>query len=329
MDLNLLSTKKTYGAILDLKLNPFDDTLLLTAHSTGNMMVWKISADDEDSVINIELLNNLQVFDTTCLITSLHVSPTLDNLILLTSTNGDFATVDIIHGEICFIEEVEREFLDDSTLDYMKVPGADVNPIDIRNDHEQVFEYQHSLECWTAEFGSLTPLQNVIFTGGDDSAIAAHDLRTGKNIWGNLKVHQAGVTAIKASTETFRNNKPTSLITGSYDDHIRSFDLRMLTETSIYPGSNVPVVNNWEDNLEGGVWRFSEAPDNDGGSNNKLMVCCMYNGANIVNVKDDEFVTEQFIKEGHDSMCYGGDWSKNVIATCSFYDKSLQLWRSE
>ena len=81
-ELNLLSSIKTYGAILDLKLNPFDDTLLATAHSTGNMILWTISVDDDNSSIDIKLLNNLQVFDPTCLITSLQFSPLLDNLVL-------------------------------------------------------------------------------------------------------------------------------------------------------------------------------------------------------------------------------------------------------
>ena len=327
-ELNLLSSIKTYGAILDLKLNPFDDTLLATAHSTGNMILWTISVDDDNSLIDIKLLNNLQVFDPTCLITSLQFSPLLDNLVLLTTTNGDFATVDIIHGEICFIEEVEPSYFDSSTINYIEVPNADIKVINVQNDHEQIFHFKHSLECWTGEFGCLAPLKDVVFTGGDDSAIAAHDLNSGKKIWSNSKIHQAGVTAIKAARETFRGNKPTSLITGSYDDHIRSFDLRMLSETTIYPGTDVPVVNKWEDNLQGGVWRFSEAPTNDGLSNNRLMVCCMYNGAKVVNVQNDHFVTEQFIKEGHGSMCYGGDWSKETVATCSFYDKSLQLWKS-
>lgn len=322
---NLLVSIPTYGAILDLKFSPFDEGLLATAHSTGNVMLWRVASDKG---LEIKPLQNLQVCETECLITSLHFSPTDSNTILITSTYGDFATIDLASGNITLQIESSVSKSETSKLDSYTVQGNTIQAFDFQQPEKKlVFSFEHSLECWTGEFGHLSPLQSVVFTGGDDSTIAAHDLRSGDNIWSNARLHEAGVVAIKASTETFRRNKPTSLVTGSYDDHIRSFDLRMFTEKEIYPGQNVPVLNKIQEDLGGGVWRFSEAPDNDGALDNRLMVCCMYNGAKVVSVNDQNFSTESYIKQGHDSMCYGGDWSKNLLVTCSFYDKSLQSWR--
>lgn len=91
--LRLINTIKTYGAILDLKLSPFDDSLVATAHSTGNIMLWKVQKDDND--ISVKELHNIQILDTDDLITSLHFSPTLTNIILVTSTSGEALTIDL------------------------------------------------------------------------------------------------------------------------------------------------------------------------------------------------------------------------------------------
>lgn len=324
-NLELLQSIKTYGAVLDLKLSPFDDSVIATAHSTGNVTLWNIC--EENGKAQIKELNNIQVFDPDCLLTSLHFSPLSANIILITTTQGDLATIDLVCGNVVFNAKNISNKLKELPVEEFNIQGNTVSALNYLNARKSEFSFSHSLECWTGEFGNLSPLENVVFTGGDDSTIAAHDIRSGDNIWSNNRIHQAGVVAIKASTDSFRQSRTTSLVTGSYDDTIRLFDLRMWDEQSIFPGTNINILNKQEQNLGGGVWRFSEAPKINHDSSDRLLVCCMYDGAKIVRVEDDNFVVEQFLKKGHESMCYGGDWANNFIATCSFYDKSLQIWK--
>ncbi|CCD25528.1 diphthamide synthase NDAI_0F02100 [Naumovozyma dairenensis CBS 421] len=327
-DLQLITSQDTYGAVLDLKLNPFDNSLLASGHSTGNIMLWKVSSETDELV----LLSNLQIFETDKLVTSLHWSPLVKNFMMITNTAGEMATIDIETQMISSFNSglsSTSTHVDTLTWKEYEVQGKQENAIACFPD---TFTGKHGLECWTAEFGVLSPFENVVFTGGDDATIMAHDLRSKGSIWSNNRIHEAGVVGIKCSTPTFRSNRPMSLITGSYDDYIRSFDLRMLGD-NIYPGDNIPVAQLSSRNLGGGVWRFSNCPTNgDGEDMDKLLVCCMYDGAKIVSIDEsnngteDYFLVSNYLKTGHESMCYGGDWDSDFIATCSFYDKSVQKW---
>lgn len=323
-ELKPLKQYSTYGAVLDLKISPFDDTLLASAHSTGNVELWHIKCDiKEPQGIELEHLANLQIFDTDTLVTSLHFSPLNPGCVMVTATSGETRLLDLEYGSATFTSLGVYEHYSSVDLLSKEVNGKSVAVVETDT---MPLAHEHALECWTAEFGSLSPFENVAFTGGDDSTIAAHDLRTNEAIWTNSRVHEAGVVAIKCSTQSFRTDRPTSIITGSYDDQIRSLDLRMLGD-SIYPGSNIPAASVNSCNLGGGVWRLIESPlNNSANSVNDMLVCCMYNGAKVLNVEGDEFNVKQFTKKNHESMCYGGDWSSSLIATCSFYDKTVQIW---
>ena len=341
-ELRLLHSYPTYGAILDLKLSPFDSRLVATAHSTGNISLWRISEgeegnDDNNDNIQLTLVRDLFVFDPNVLLSSLHFSPLDPQILCVTTTQGETALVHL-ETSSCLWSNVRNV---ESTKEQQQKQRADTISREVQGSIRkgystvvETFDEQHSLECWTAEFGQLQPLQNVLFTGGDDATIIAHDTRTRGYIWSNNKIHDAGVVAIKCSTHNFRNSHPTSLVTGSYDDHIRSFDLRMVPgdTPTLYPGRNIPVTQLSSLNLGGGVWRFSEMPVVKNDHTEKLLVCCMYDGAKIVALNqgntgtDNFFTVEGYLKTGHDSICYGNDWGSDFIATCSFYDKSLQLW---
>lgn len=328
-ELQLIASHETYGAVLDLKLSPFDEQLVVAAHSTGNVTLWRIAMSDDLEKVSVIFVANLQAFETDTLITSLHFSPLDASILLVTNTAGESATLDIAKGNILFnCKTLENAYAKVENVSF-EVQGRTQRAI---MENPIAFTVSHSLECWTGEFGNLQPLQNVVFTGGDDATIMAHDLRSKELIWSNNRIHEAGVVGIKCSTPNFRNSSPTSIITGSYDDRIRLLELRMLGQESIYPGRNTPVTKVWDENLGGGVWRFAEQPQELSSLSNsdELLVCCMYNGAKIIAIQDSPqdnlFSETSFLKAGHESMCYGGDWCKDFAVTCSFYDNSLQRW---
>lgn len=293
-NLILKHSEPTESAILDLKFSPHDDSLFITAHSTGDLRIWNYINDE------LKLMHHAQVFEKEVLITSIIFSQVHENKILLTCTDGYAALVELTSTGV---------------------------------SDPQYFGTQHELECWTGAFGNMAELSNLVFTGGDDGALIAHDTREpdSMSVFHARRTHDAGVVAIQTSTTgdhrgvgDWFSDKPYTLWTGSYDDNLRSLDLRVAPSVGIVSGV-IPKVQE-KLNLGGGVWRFVPSTiKND----NRLMTCCMYNGARIIGAKSDsEPIVERFFKEEHESMVYGGDWSPDgdKIATCSFYDCIVQVW---
>lgn len=90
--------------------------------------------------------------------------------------------------------------------------------------------------------------------------------------------------------------------------------------------------------MGGGVWRVKWHPSGD--RRNDLLVACMHDGFKVTqfdpglpDVASGGFkVTHRF--DRHESLAYGVDWSfgsgggdTSLIASCSFYDHALHLWR--
>lgn len=236
-----------------------------------------------------KLIQKIQILDENSLVTSVFFSPVDKNSLLVTSTSGEAYVVDL--------NTEETEELSEA----------------------------HSLECWTGAFGEAGPAQNVIFTGGDDSTLIAHDLRTREKIW-KARKHDAGVVLILCPSQNWLSGRPNDLWTGSYDDCLRTFDLRKLDgDDGPYLFQSLLPQEIAKENLNGGVWRLIPAPDSD-----KVLACCMYDGARIVEPDGKGgFDVTRYFKGSHESMCYGGDWQHDYVVTCSFYDNVVQRWLPE
>lgn len=118
-------------------------------------------------------------------------------------------------------------------------------------------------------------------------------------------------------------NNPNTLYTGSYDEYLRVWDMRSMAKP----------VNETSICLGGGVWRIKHHPYVPG----TVLAACMHNGFSIVKIDGEKAeVIETYNK--HESLAYGVDWQRGesfregkrcVVATCSFYDRLLRIWRPE
>ena len=284
--LALLTSVPTKSAILDIKFNPQDSSQLLSAHSNGQLIIWKVGQDNDE----ITIVNEVTIDDdeSNC-ITSVFYNPNNSNQVLVTLTSGYLGIHDLI------------------------------------SHTTTVLEAQHSLECWTGSFGELGQLRHVVYTGGDDSQLIAHDLRASQPIWTLSRGHNAGIVSILSPSKQWSSTSGNLLWTGSYDDHLRVWDLRCIDETNPRLIEGYIPKKLHEENLNGGVWRLIPSHV---ANDNRVLSCCMYDGARIINTRGADFSVDRYFKGDHESMCYGGDWSfdGNYVATCSFYDKVVHLW---
>uniref|UniRef100_A0A7S0N1X6 methylated diphthine methylhydrolase n=1 Tax=Pyramimonas obovata TaxID=1411642 RepID=A0A7S0N1X6_9CHLO len=185
----------------------------------------------------------------------------------------------------------------------------------------------HDLEIWNVAFDRWKPM--LLFSGADDCAFKGWDLRIAggdeeaepalEGVFTNRRIHSAGVCCIVPSP--WEENK---VFTGSYDQTIRLWDLRAL---------NRPVVQT-ELETEGGVWRIKCHPTKPG----TVAAACMYGGFFVMEGfcgGAEPAVIQEYVGS-HDKakIAYGVDWykgeaaSQSVAASCSFYDRVLNIWSS-
>lgn len=110
----------------------------------------------------------------------------------------------------------------------------------------------------------------------------------------------------------------------SYDNSVRLFDVRKMRQ----PLTRVDVG--------GGAWRVKWHPAPTRKAD--LLVACMHDGFKTVHFENMAWgeggssATIQRFDE-HQSLAYGTDWSTlgstspSLIASCSFYDHTLHLWK--
>lgn len=153
------------------------------------------------------------------------------------------------------------------------------------------------LEAWCC---AINPSAAVVASGADDCCLKLWDAKSSELIHNNRRNHSMGVTCLEFLSDT-------ELLTGSYDDRIRKFDLRNMAQ---------PL---FEYKSIGGIWRLKPA---DG----FLLVAACYGGCQVLRM-DEKLSPVLDEYKGHESMAYGiGNLGNRRAVSCSFYDKSVQFW---
>ncbi|KAI1338085.1 hypothetical protein F5Y15DRAFT_387508 [Xylariaceae sp. FL0016] len=227
----------------------------------------------------------------------------------------------------------------------------------------------HSLEAWTVAFSPFSasiPAEEgacvfprsqtaTLFSGGDDSklllsTLTCHPAQNGGggrvieaiSSPSTVKGHEAGVTAI-LPLELILPDSSMIVITGSYDDQVRVYDIPAPV-AGIIP-RRPKVIG--QKNLGGGVWRLKLihlSKENDDGCLEAtkwtalVLASCMHAGSHILEISGNRNV-DCLIRilgrmDGHKSMNYGSDFQpgselgeRNLrCISTSFYDKLLCFW---
>jgi len=182
--------------------------------------------------------------------------------------------------------------------------------------------HAHDHEPWIAAWNYWDT--NVVYSGGDDLKMKAWDVRQdfSQPLFVN-KRFDAGITTIQSHPYV-----EYLLAVGSYDNTVRLFDVRK------------PLVPLIQADVGGGAWRVKWHPSPE--RKTDLLVACMHDGFKVVRFglgSESESSGKQWDVakrfDEHDSLAYGVDWSfargsiggDTSIASCSFYDHKLHLWR--
>lgn len=194
------------------------------------------------------------------------------------------------------------------SLAYSPTPGSIISSLSngslahITGESEYTVSSQwhaHEFEPWITTFSD----ENTVWSGGDDCVLKRWDLRSA-TMTASHRRFDGGVTTIAPCP-----GDENVLAVGSYDARLRLFDVRSLRS---------PVG---ELELPGGIWRTKWR-------GSEVLNACMHGGFAVVAVEGDMGMRITTTFPG--TLGYGADWSRRedgVVATCSFYDHVLDVWR--
>uniref|UniRef100_A0A915ARU8 methylated diphthine methylhydrolase n=1 Tax=Parascaris univalens TaxID=6257 RepID=A0A915ARU8_PARUN len=222
-----------------------------------------------------------------------------DGRIIAALTNGCLSMVD---PKISSVQDLmvadNRILLDVSIQDCKAITSDDhgsVHIVDLNNGKVQSFQ-AHTLpftgegcEVWSTAWIS----EHCFVSGGEDALLKVWDCRSNAKESALSAVHSSGVVCLKCEDDL-------RFLSGSYDEHIRRFDMRMICDSLI------------EKNLGGGVWAIGYA------GNHHLIVSCMYNGWCIID--DNNFDEVESNHSLGDKLLYGASFCSNcsLVASCTF-----------
>ncbi|KAK7113565.1 diphthine methyltransferase-like [Littorina saxatilis] len=201
-----------------------------------------------------------------------------------------------------------------------------VSVFDVTSDVTMTSQWHaHDFEAWICAFDQWNT--DILYSGSDDCKLKVWDLRVGETPVSTNSRFTMGVCSMQSSP--LRENL---LAVGSYDENLSVFDTRKMRQ----PISTTP--------LGGGVWRVKWDPF----SGHNILTASMHNGFHIVDCskQDAEPLPVLAHYTNHTSLAYGVDWCRLktqgentntdhgdenmehcLLASCSFYDHSLQVWQ--
>ena len=241
-----------------------------------------------------------------------------------------FKVYDKNNLELVVKQEIEREESIGLTLDFLLKENGSFQVLTSdtkgfltlsefdQNRVESIESFKaHDFEVWSVLIDSNE--SGLIYSGADDCLLKMWDLRVSKEKCTQMcKVFEGGVCSIiqpkhdnsKKWLEGYNENH---ILSSSYDEHIYVLDKRNL---------KTPLKRS--DSLNGGVWKMKIHP-----SRNLILCACMHIGVHLVNA---ESLTSELYYDQHglNNLAYGCDWANfqtETIATCSFYNHQLKIWK--
>ncbi|KXZ51559.1 hypothetical protein GPECTOR_12g522 [Gonium pectorale] len=149
----------------------------------------------------------------------------------------------------------------------------------------------HSLEVWCTAFHRAE--RHLLFSGADDCYFKAYDTRSdpASPVFSDRRTHAAGVCTVSPHP-----GQPHLVATGSYDEHVRLWDMRNLSR---------PVVVS-QLNTGGGNWRLRWHPHDP----HVLLAACMYNGFAVLRASADWAQLDNVVAYArpNKAIAYGADW---------------------
>lgn len=175
--------------------------------------------------------------------------------------------------------------------------------------------HAHDYEPWIVAWDYWNT--NTIFSGGDDLMLKVWDCRQGFEQPSLVnRRFDSGITTIQANPHV-----ENVVAVGSYDNSVRIFDTRNMRGAIS------------QSDVGGGAWRVKWHPSTARAED--LAVACMHDGFKVLryaNGFSESSILKRF--DEHKSLAYGVDWcyasgiEETVLASCSFYDHELHLWRA-
>lgn len=194
----------------------------------------------------------------------------------------------------------------------------------------------HAAEVWTV--AALNDTEALVLTGADDGFLKLWDLRLpepSRCVLASSRGHSAGLTSLLPLSNS-------TVLSGSYDQSLSLWDLRRHAEPmqSLSMASR-PQIGPRHLGL-GSLWRLcpiTPATPCDDPTVLRLAIAGMYGGASVGLLCLTDLSFSSRLTVPHDSIVYGIDVLSSelpsstfpsdglVLATCSFYDKTLKFTR--